>query len=136
MTTAKKAIIRQMRIDDIPAVYRLGEKFFTSEEYPTLYRTWDPFEVTEYFSSDPDYCLVAELRGTIVGFALATTVEKKRTAWKKYGYLAWILIDDEHQQHGDDQRRGQGDGEHAAGGAGVAGGQITLDGHLVRSGGA
>lgn len=87
-----------MGIDDIPAVYRLGEKFFTSEEYPTLYRTWDPFEVTEYFSSDPDYCLVAELHGAIVGFALATTIEKKRTAWKKYGYLAWILIDDEQQR--------------------------------------
>ena len=97
MTTEKKALIRQMEIDDISAVYRLGEKFFTSEDFPTLYRTWDPYEVTEYFTSDPNYCLVAEMEGDIVGFVLATTVEKEGTAWKKYGYLAWILIDETFQ---------------------------------------
>jgi ribosomal protein S18 acetylase RimI-like enzyme len=89
-----KAIIREMEIDDISAVYRLGEKLFSSEEFPILYRTWDPYEVTEYFSSDPDYCLVAEAEtnGKIVGFILATTVEKEGTAWKKYGYLSWIGV--------------------------------------------
>lgn len=88
-----RAIIREMEIDDISAVYRLGEKLFSSEEFPILYRTWDPYEVTEYFSSDPDYCLVAEANGKIVGFILATTVEKEGTAWKKYGYLSWIGVD-------------------------------------------
>jgi ribosomal protein S18 acetylase RimI-like enzyme len=89
-----KAIIREMEIDDISAVYRLGEKLFSSEEFPILYRTWDPYEVTEYFTSDPDYCLVAEAEtnGKIVGFILATTVEKEGTAWKKYGYLSWIGV--------------------------------------------
>jgi len=90
-----KAIIREMEIDDVSAVYRLGEKLFSSEEFPILYRTWDPYEVTEYFSSEPDYCLVAETEnGTIAGFVLATTVEKEGTAWKKYGYLSWIGVDE------------------------------------------
>jgi ribosomal protein S18 acetylase RimI-like enzyme len=95
-----KAIIREMEIDDISAVYRLGEKLFSSEEFPILYRTWDPYEVTEYFSSDPDYCLVAEVEtnGKIVGFILATTVEKEGTAWKKYGYLSWIGVDEAFQR--------------------------------------
>jgi ribosomal protein S18 acetylase RimI-like enzyme len=95
-----KAIIREMEIDDISAVYRLGEKLFSSEEFPILYRTWDPYEVTEYFSSDPDYCLVAEAEtnGKIVGFILATTVEKEGTAWKKYGYLSWIGVDETFQR--------------------------------------
>jgi ribosomal protein S18 acetylase RimI-like enzyme len=95
-----KAIIREMEIDDISAVYRLGEKLFSSEEFPILYRTWDPYEVTEYFSSDPDYCLVAEAEtnGKIVGFILATTVEKEGTAWKKYGYLSWIGVDEAFQR--------------------------------------
>ena len=53
--------IRAMDIDDLSAVYRLGESLFTSEEYPILYRTWDPFEVTGMFTSDPEYCLVAEV---------------------------------------------------------------------------
>jgi ribosomal protein S18 acetylase RimI-like enzyme len=98
--TKAKAIIREMEIDDISAVYRLGEKLFSSEEFPILYRTWDPYEVTEYFSSDPDYCLVAEAEtnGKIVGFILATTVEKEGTAWKKYGYLSWIGVDETFQR--------------------------------------
>lgn len=97
MSSGKKTTIRQMEIDDISAVYRLGEKHFTSEDFPTLYRTWDPYEVTEYFTTDPNYCLVAEQGDNIVGFTLATTIEKEGTAWKKYGYLAWILIDEECQ---------------------------------------
>jgi ribosomal protein S18 acetylase RimI-like enzyme len=95
-----KAIIRQMEIDDVSAVYRLGERLFSSEEFPILYRTWDPYEVTEYFGSEPDYCLVAEAEtnGKIVGFILATTVEKEGTAWKKYGYLSWIGVDETFQR--------------------------------------
>jgi ribosomal protein S18 acetylase RimI-like enzyme len=98
--TKAKAIIRQMEIDDVSAVYRLGERLFSSEEFPILYRTWDPYEVTEYFSSEPDYCLVAEAEanGKIVGFILATTVEKEGTAWKKYGYLSWIGVDEAFQR--------------------------------------
>ncbi|HEY41291.1 MAG TPA: GNAT family N-acetyltransferase [Dehalococcoidia bacterium] len=92
--------IREMEIDDVGAVYHLGEKLFTSDEFPFLYRTWDPYEVTEYFTSDPEYCLVAESEEEIVGFILATTVEKEGTAWKKYGYLSWIGIDEAFQRSG------------------------------------
>jgi len=90
--------IREMEIDDIASVYHLGEQLFTSEEFPILYRTWDPYEVTEYFGSDPEYCLVAEAKGIIVGFLLATTIEKEGTAWKKYGYLAWIGVEEAFQR--------------------------------------
>jgi len=94
--------VRQMEIDDLSSVYHLGEELFTSEEFPILYRTWDPYEVTDYFSSDPDYCLVAEAEaeteGKIVGFIIATTIEKEGTAWKKYGYLSWIGVDEAFQR--------------------------------------
>ncbi len=86
--------IRQMEIDDLCEVYRLGERLFTSEEYPILYRTWDPFEVTGLFTSDPEFCLVAEVDDGVAGFVLATTVEKEGTAWKRYGYLEWIGVAD------------------------------------------
>jgi len=92
-----KVTIRQMEIDDIPSVYHLGERLFTSEEFPILYRTWDPYEVTEYFGSDPEYCLVAEAAGKVVGFVLATTIEKEGTAWKRYGYMSWIGVDESFQ---------------------------------------
>jgi len=91
-------VIRQMEIDDLPSVYHLGERLFTSEEFPILYRTWDQFEVTDYFSSDSEYCLVAEVNGVIVGFVLATTIEKEGTAWKRYGYVAWMGVDDSFQR--------------------------------------
>ena len=85
--------IRQMEVDDISPVYHLGEALFTSEKLPILYRTWDPSEVTEHFSADLEYCMVAEADEKIVGFVLATTIDKEGTAWKKYGYLSWIGVD-------------------------------------------
>jgi len=99
-----EAEIRQMEIDDVSAVYHLGEQLFTSEEFPILYRTWDAYEVTDHFTSDPDYCLVAEADGKIVGFILANTIEKEGTAWKKYGYVSWIGVDEEYQRSNLGQR--------------------------------
>ena len=91
--------IREMEIDDLSAVYHLGEKLFTSDEFPILYRTWDPYEVTDYFSTDPEYCLVAETEDDrIVGFVLANMIEKEGTAWKKYGYFTWIGVDESFQR--------------------------------------
>ena len=106
MTTGNKnnnkkdqIIVRQMEIDDLASVYHLGEDLFTSDELPILYRTWDQYEVADYFSSDPEYCLVAELNDKIIGFVLATTIEKEGTAWKKYGYLSWIGVDEKYQRY-------------------------------------
>ena len=93
-----EVIVRQMEIDDLSVVYRLGESLFTSEEYPILYRTWDPYEVTGLFTSDPEFCLVAEVDDRVVGFVLATTVVKEGTAWKRYGYLEWIGVAEGFQQ--------------------------------------
>jgi ribosomal protein S18 acetylase RimI-like enzyme len=90
--------IREMEIDDVAPVYHLGEELFTSEEFPILYRTWDPYEVTDYFTSEPEYCLVAEAEGRTVGFILANVVEKEGTAWKKYGYLSWIGVAQDYQR--------------------------------------
>ena len=33
--------IREMELDDLPAVFKLGERLFTAEKQPNLYRTWD-----------------------------------------------------------------------------------------------
>jgi len=83
--------IREIQIDDLPEVFHLGELIFTAQEVPTLYRTWDEYEVTSLFNSDSEYCLVAELDKKIVGFALGTTVSKKKSSWK-YGYLVWLGV--------------------------------------------
>lgn len=83
--------IREMTIDDFPEVFHLGEKLFTSEYSPSMYRTWDEYEITTLFNSDGELCLVAELDDAILGFALGTTVEKNNSAWK-YGYLVWLGV--------------------------------------------
>lgn len=91
--------IREMEIDDLPVVFHLGEQIFTSERVPTLYRTWDEFEVTSLFNTDPEFCLVAEVDDATVGFILGTTVTKTKSAWK-YGYVVWLAVVPEWQREG------------------------------------
>ncbi len=91
--------IRQMEIDDLPTVYHIGEELFTRVQTPSLYRTWDEYEVTQFFNSDPEFCLVAEIEDQLVGFVLATTVTKPHSPWK-YGYLVWIGVKPEFQRLG------------------------------------
>lgn len=89
--TSPEVSIREMVLEDIPKVYQLGEKTFTAEKWPNLYRTWDEYEVVELFASNGDFCLVAELGDRIVGFALGTYIDKRRSAWS-YGYLLWLGV--------------------------------------------
>jgi ribosomal protein S18 acetylase RimI-like enzyme len=91
--------IREMEVDDIPAVFHLGERVFTAEKTPTLYRTWDEFEVVSMFTSDQEYCLVAEHEGQIIGFILGNVIAKRKSAWK-YGYLVWLVVTPEFQRVG------------------------------------
>ncbi len=84
--------IRTATIDDLAAIFHLGEKVFTSQEYSNLYRTWDEYEVTHLFNSESEYVLVAEVDGQVIGFAMGTVIEKARTAWN-YGHLLWLGVD-------------------------------------------
>ncbi len=92
--------VRTMEIDDLAPVFHLGEELFTAEDVPNLYRTWDEFEVVGLFTSDTEFCLVAEAEGdgSLVGFALGTTIFKSGTAWK-YGHLVWMGVDPAWQAH-------------------------------------
>ncbi|MBZ4660577.1 MAG: family N-acetyltransferase [Desulfacinum sp.] len=83
--------IRHMEIDDLPKVFHLGEELFTADTVPNLYRTWDSYEVASYYLSESEYCFVAEMDDTIVGFALGTTISKPRSAWK-YAHLVWLGV--------------------------------------------
>ena len=91
--------IREMTIDDFSTVFHIGEQVFTAESFQTLYRTWDEYEVTTFFNSDSELCLVAEVAGTVIGFALGTTVTKHNSPWK-YGYLVWLGVCTDIQQGG------------------------------------
>ncbi len=93
--------VRQMAIDDIATVFHLGERLFTARSAPNLFRTWDEYEVINFFQNDSEYCLVAENEEDelIVGFVLGTTVTKSHSAWK-YGYLVWLGVDPDFHEAG------------------------------------
>ena len=92
MSTESDIEIRTATIDDLAAIFHLGEKVFTSQEFSNLYRTWDEYEVTHLFNSEAEYVLVAEADGQVVGFAMGTIIEKARSAWS-YGHLLWLGVD-------------------------------------------
>jgi ribosomal protein S18 acetylase RimI-like enzyme len=93
-----EAKIREMKVEDIPEVYRAGHQLFHSLELATLYRTWDAHEVTTNFNQNPELSLVAEAgNGKIVGFALGTTYEKESGGWR-YGHVLWIGVSPKHQR--------------------------------------
>ena len=85
-------IVRDLELDDIPAVFELGQRLFTPEELPTLYRAWDDDELVQLYTADRETCLVAETANRIVGFALGRIMEKPRSAWK-YGWLLWLGVE-------------------------------------------
>jgi ribosomal protein S18 acetylase RimI-like enzyme len=88
------AEIRQMQLRDLPSVFDLGERIFTAEQLPTLYRSWDEREIVTLFGTDEETCLVAEAQEPerIVGFALGRIMEKTRSAWR-YGWVEWLGIE-------------------------------------------
>lgn len=90
--TLARLEIREVEIEDLPAIFSLGERLFTADRHSALYRTWDEYELVDLFSSDGDTCLVATLDEQVVGFALGTLIEKRRSAWS-YGYLVWLGVD-------------------------------------------
>lgn len=93
MKSACKTInVREMELEDLPAVYALGESVFTADKWPSLYRTWDEYEAVGLFYSDGEFCYVAESKKKLAGFALGSLIDKRNSAWS-YGYLTWLAID-------------------------------------------
>ena len=84
--------IREMRLDDLPAVFALGQKLFTAEDLPTLYRSWDDDVVMQLFSSDQETCLVAVADQKIVGFALGSIMENPATPGDTVGWSGWAWM--------------------------------------------
>ena len=90
----KSLSIREMELEDLPAVYALGEAVFTADKWTSLYRTWDEYEPITRFANEGEFCFIAERDGALAGFALGSLIEKRRSAWS-YGYLIWLAVDPE-----------------------------------------
>ncbi|MBU0981282.1 GNAT family N-acetyltransferase [Patescibacteria group bacterium] len=95
----EKITISQIKFEDIAPIYNLGNRLYTSNKWSNLYRTWDEYEIIERYISDKEYCHVAKANNQLVGFALATLVEKKNNPWL-YGYIIWMGVDPKHSGKG------------------------------------
>lgn len=91
--------IRSVTIDDLSAIFHLGESLFTPQAASNLYRTWDEYEVTHLFNSEPEYMFVADVEDQVVGFLLGSIIEKRNTAWN-YGHLLWLGVHPDHGRQG------------------------------------
>jgi ribosomal protein S18 acetylase RimI-like enzyme len=80
-----------MRLEDLPAVFALGQELFTAAALPTLYRAWDEDEVMQLFGSDAETCLVAVAGERVVGFALGSLMSKRNNPWR-YGWVEWLGV--------------------------------------------
>ena len=92
-------VVRQMQLEDLPAVFALGQKLFTAEDLPTLYRCWDDDELMQLFGSAQETCFVAVAGDRVVGFALGSLMQKRGSAWR-YGWLEWLGVDPAFSRHG------------------------------------
>ncbi len=91
--------IRNMEIGDLAPVFYLGERLFTADKWPALYRTWDEFEVVTFFTTDTDTCFVATRNEKVIGFALGNIIEKDNSTWR-YGYCVWLGVDPDIERGG------------------------------------
>jgi len=93
-SNAKDVIIREMSLQDLPAIFALGERLFPADKWPALYRTWDEYELAVHFASDSETCLVAELDDAVVGFALGIDPEisRKGVAARLFGAMTDLFI--------------------------------------------
>ena len=93
----RKIRYRPMKLKDCAACYHLGLSLFQFSI--SLSRTFDQFALIGCYTSEPAYCLVAELADTdtLVGFALGSTIEKKQ---QKCGYLNWVAVHLDYQRMG------------------------------------
>ena len=92
--------LREMELEDLHRVYALGERLYTAEDWPNLFRTWDETEIINLFNTDSEFCWVAETPdGQLVGFALGALMEKRRSSWV-YGWLDWMGVHPDWQSKG------------------------------------
>lgn len=86
--------IRDMQLKDVAGCYQMGMELFAFNS--AYLRTYDRFVVLEEYASDPDFCLVAEHEGHVVGFVVGLTIIKEVTM----GYISWVTVLPQYQRQG------------------------------------
>jgi len=88
-------LIRQAEVEDVAAVYRLGEACYDRTDKP--YNYWTLREVADHLESAPGLCFVAETDDEVVGFALAAPSYE---VLEETGHLEWIAVAPDQRRSG------------------------------------
>jgi ribosomal protein S18 acetylase RimI-like enzyme len=84
-----------MRVEDLPAVYRLGLRCYDVLDKP--YNYWSVREVADHFETETGLCFVADDGEEVVGFALGA---ESFEIIEDTGHLEWIAVAPEHRREG------------------------------------
>jgi ribosomal protein S18 acetylase RimI-like enzyme len=87
--------IRQMQVEDLPAVYRIGMRCYEVRDKP--YNYWSVREVADHVEQNPDLCFVGEADGRVVGFALGADSYE---ILEDTGHLEWLAVDPDYRRDG------------------------------------
>lgn len=87
------ATIRRMQVEDLPVVYRLGERCYDVRDKP--YNYWSIREVADHLETSPELCFVAEAEGEVVAFALGA---RRYEILENTGHLEWVAVGPEHRR--------------------------------------
>ena len=88
--------IRRMEVNDLPRVWELGvEEFDMTKLY---HQYWTLAELVHAMVNDADFCIVAEEKDEIVGFAIG---HRKFSAWREdLSIIEWCAVEKKHQKRG------------------------------------
>ncbi len=82
--------IRNLNIDDIDPVYKLGDSIF---DWPTEHVLWNEQIVRWYYEQCKAVCFVAEKESMIIGFILCFATQST-------GRVEWVAVDSMFQKQG------------------------------------
>ena len=90
-----RAVLREMTPEDFAAVYRLGQRCYKVRDAP--YNYWSIGEVAHHLEMFPELCLVADVDGDVVAFALG---DSRFELIEDAGHLEWVAVDAAHRRQG------------------------------------
>jgi ribosomal protein S18 acetylase RimI-like enzyme len=86
-----------MGADDVASVYGLGVEAFDVRE-KLYHQSWSRDEIKRHMKRDLKFCLVVEMNGEIVGFALG---HRRYSSWSRsLGHFEWIAVSNECRRTG------------------------------------
>lgn len=90
--------IRNMEIKDLADVWKLGTTELDLDSI-LYHKFWDQNELFRSFTKDPEYCIVAEEEGKIIGFGIGNRQAFSQST-EDIAIIGWIVVHKKHRRKG------------------------------------